>query len=111
MDNNRELGFPLTERKSRRYPAEQITDTDYADDIAVTSNPTLKYTNTLILKIESSSKEIRPYINTGKTEYININHNNMQMKSICGNVINQVEDFKYLGIYIIIYNQVYCLCM
>ena len=34
---------------------------------------------------------------------INFNQNNnmqMQMKSICGNVINQVEDFKYLGSYI-----------
>ena len=33
-----ELGFILTERKSIRYPGEQITDTDYADDIAVTCN-------------------------------------------------------------------------
>ena len=57
LDNNRELGFTLTERKSRRYPAEQITDTDYADDIAVTSN-TLKDANTLLLKIESAGKEI-----------------------------------------------------
>ena len=39
--NNRELGFTLTERKGRRIPAEQITDTEYADDIAVISN-TLK---------------------------------------------------------------------
>ena len=50
MDNNRELGFTLTERKSRRYPVEQITHTDYADYIAVTSN-TLKDANTLLLKI------------------------------------------------------------
>ena len=50
LDNNRELGFTLTERKSRRYLAEKITDTDYADDIIVTSN-TLKDANTLLLKI------------------------------------------------------------
>ena len=66
LDNNRELGFTLTERKSRRYPAEQITDTDYADDIAVTNN-TLKDTNTLLLKIESAAKEIGLCINTDKT--------------------------------------------
>ena len=47
LDNNRDLGFTLTERKSRRYPAEKIIDTDYADYIAVTSN-TLKDTNTLM---------------------------------------------------------------
>ena len=41
LDNDRELGFTLTERRSRRYPAEQITDIDYSDDIAVISN-TLK---------------------------------------------------------------------
>ena len=100
LDNNRDIGFPLTERKSRRYPLEQITDTDYADDIAVTSN-TLKYTNTLLMKIESAAKEIGLSINTDKTEYININqNNNMQMKSICGSVINEVEYFKYLGSYI-----------
>ena len=45
LDNDRELGFTLTKRKSIRYPTEQITDTDYADDIAVTSN-TLKDANT-----------------------------------------------------------------
>ena len=50
LDNNRELGFTLTERKGSQYPAEKITDTDYADDIAVTSN-TLKDANTLLLKI------------------------------------------------------------
>ena len=100
LDNNRELGFTLTERKSRRYPAEQITDTDYADDIAVTSN-TLKDANTLLLKIESAAKEIGLSINTDKTEYINTTqNNNIQMKSICGSVINEVEDFKYLGSYI-----------
>ena len=80
LDNNRELGFTLTDRKSRRYPVEQITDTDYADDIAVTSN-TLKDANILLLKIESAAKEIGLCINTDKTEYININqNNNMQMK-------------------------------
>ena len=72
LDNNRELGFTLTERKSIRYPAEHITDTDYADEIAVTNN-TLKYANILLLKIEAAAKEIGLCINTEKTEYININ--------------------------------------
>ena len=100
LDNNRELGFTLTERKSRRYHAEQIVDTEYDDYIAVTNNP-LKDANTLLLKIESAAKEIGLCINTDKTKYININqNNNMQMKIICGSLINQVEDFKYLGSYI-----------
>ena len=57
--------------------------------------------NTLLLKIESAAKEIGLCINSDKTEYININQNNkMQMKSICGSIINQVEDFKYIESYI-----------
>ena len=88
LDNNKELGFTLTERKSRRYPAENITDTDYADDIAVTSN-TLKDANNLLLKIEIAAKDIGLNINTDKTEYINFNqrNNSLQMISTNGNII------------------------
>ena len=100
MDNNRELGFTLTERRSRRDPAEQITDKDYADDIAVTSN-ILNDANTLLLKFELAAKEIGLNINTDKTEYTNFNqNNNLHMESIGGNMIKRVEDFKYLGSYI-----------
>ena len=38
LNNDRELGFTLTERRNRRYPSEQITDIDYTYDIALTSN-------------------------------------------------------------------------
>ena len=88
------MDIHLTLKSQLTYPAEQIIDTDYADDIAVTSN-TLKDDNTLLLKIESTAKESGLCINTDKTEYININqNNNMQMKIICVSVINEVEDFK-----------------
>ena len=33
MDKNKELGFTLKKRQSRRHPAETITDIDYADDL------------------------------------------------------------------------------
>ena len=36
----KENGFKLTKERSRRYPAETITDTDYADDIALLANAT-----------------------------------------------------------------------
>ena len=32
IDKIRENGFELTKKRSRRYPAKTITDTDYADD-------------------------------------------------------------------------------
>ena len=38
IDEIRENGFELTKKRSRRYPAKTITDTDYADDIAILAN-------------------------------------------------------------------------
>ena len=38
IDNSTELGFTVTQRRSRRYPSLHITYIDYADDIAVTTN-------------------------------------------------------------------------
>ena len=51
IDNNTELGFTLTQRRSIRYPALHITYIDYADDIAVTTN-TMNDVNTLLHQIE-----------------------------------------------------------
>ena len=67
MDNNRELGFTLIVRNSRRYPAEQFTDTYYADDIAITSN-TLKDANTLLQKIESAENILSLTPNSDNTD-------------------------------------------
>ena len=39
LDHNTELGFTLTQKRSRRYP---ITNIKYTDDIAVITD-TLKY--------------------------------------------------------------------
>ena len=41
LDCNKELGFIISKSKSSRYPAVSITDTDYADDIALTTNDLL----------------------------------------------------------------------
>ena len=38
IDKIRENGFELIKKRSRRYPAKTITDTDYADDIALLAN-------------------------------------------------------------------------
>ena len=35
IDGKKELGFILNPKRSRRYPAEVITDLDYADDIVL----------------------------------------------------------------------------
>ena len=38
IDKMKDNGLKLKEERSRRYPAETITDADYADDIALTAN-------------------------------------------------------------------------
>ena len=38
IDKIRENGFELTKKRRRRYTAKTITDTDYADDIAILAN-------------------------------------------------------------------------
>ena len=38
IDKIKEIGFELTKKRSRRYPAKKITDADYADDIAILAN-------------------------------------------------------------------------
>ena len=37
IDCNTELGLKITERKNTRYPAVNITDADYTDDITITT--------------------------------------------------------------------------
>ena len=55
LDCNKELGFTISKRKSSRYSAVSITDTDYAEDIALTTND-LSEANTLLLLIEKQTK-------------------------------------------------------
>ena len=38
LDQNKTLGFTLRKQLSRRYPAEMLTDADFADDLALLSD-------------------------------------------------------------------------
>ena len=52
-------GFKLAEERSIRYPAQKITDTDYADDIALLAN-TPAQAETLLHSPGTSSRWHRP---------------------------------------------------
>ena len=56
LDSNSHLGFTLTKRKSMIYPAVNITDIDYADDIAVITDSLID--NTLLHQIYDTAKDI-----------------------------------------------------
>ena len=102
IDCNTLLGLKITERKSTRYPVVNITDADYADDIAINSN-NLREANLLLHSIEKAAKEIGLHINVDKTVNMTFNqHNTIRdvMSNQNGERIKQVNDFKYLGSYI-----------
>ena len=57
IDKIKENDFELTKKKSRRYPAKTITDTDYADDIAILAN-TPNQAETLLHSLERAAAGI-----------------------------------------------------
>ena len=69
IDKIKENGFELTKKRSRRYPATTITDTDYADDIAILAN-THDHAETLLHSLERAAVSIGLYVNAHKTEYM-----------------------------------------
>ena len=85
---------------SSRHPAIYITDTYYADDLAITSD-NVEDANIMLHKIEEAAAEIGLGVNADKTEYISLNQkNNSCLKSLKDKIIKQVNDFKYLGSYV-----------
>ena len=59
IDKMKENGFKLTKEKSRWYPAQTITDADYADDIALLAN-TPAQAETLLHSLERTAAGIGP---------------------------------------------------
>ena len=67
IEGYEDLGFTLTERRSRRSPTIMITDTDFADDIGLISD-NLDKAQSLLEGVETAAIEVALHINTGKTE-------------------------------------------
>ena len=72
IDLMKENGFKLAKERSRRYPAQTITDADYADDIAFPANlPALA--ESLLQSLEQAAGGIDPHVNADKTEFMCFN--------------------------------------
>ena len=85
---------------SSRHPAIYITDTNYADDVAITSD-NVEDANIMLHKFEEAAAEIGLGVNADITEYISLNQkNNSCIKSLKSKIIKQINDFKYLGSYV-----------
>ena len=96
IDKIRGNGFELTKKRSRRYPAKTITDTDYADDIVILAN-TPDQAETRLHSLERAAAGIGLYVNAHKTEYMCYNQTG-DISTLGGTPLKLVDKFTYLGI-------------
>ena len=68
IDKMKENSFKITKERSRRYPAQTITDADYANYIVLLAN-TPAQAKTLLHSQEWEAADIDIHINAHKTEY------------------------------------------
>ena len=99
LDNMQEKGIQLHPRRSSRHPAQHLTDLDFADDLALIAE-SVKNAEALLQSLEDVAAQIGLHCNEGKTEYITNSTDPPELKSLSGATIKRVDDFKYLGAYI-----------
>ena len=88
-------GFKLTKERSRRYPAQTITDMDYVDDVALLAN-THAQAETLLHSLEQATAGIGLCVNVHKMEYMCSNQRgNISTQNGCS--LKLVDKFTYLG--------------
>ena len=83
IDKIKANGFELMQKVSR----ETITDTDYADDIAILANAPAQ-AETVLYSLERAAAGIALHVNAHKTEYIS---------TLDGSSLKLVDKFTYLG--------------
>ena len=95
LDTIKEEGFTLKKARSRRYPAQTMTDADYADDLALLAD-TLPQAESLLHNLEKEAKIIGLYVNCDKTEFICFKRKG-DISTLNGKPLKPVEQFTYLG--------------
>ena len=79
--------------KERRYPAQTITDVDYADDIGLLAN-TPAQIETLPHCLERAVAGIGFHVNADKTEYMRFNQRD-DISTLKGGPLKLVDNFTY----------------
>ena len=91
------LGFTISPRRSRRQPADVITDLDFADDIALLSD-TLDQAQELLSRVESAADAVGLQMNVSKTKVMAYNSKeDIVLTTQSGSCLEHVHDFQYLG--------------
>ena len=97
LSKHPEIGFTIKPYRSRSVKAESLSDTDFADDIALIAD-TVKEVETLMQEVERVAASVGLKMNEGKTKFITQNIENPDsIKSLSNSTIEYVEDFTYLG--------------
>ena len=86
IDKIKENGFKLTKERSRRYPTKTITDTPYANDIALLANAPAQ-AETLLHSLERAAAGIGL-----KTEYMCFNQTG-EISTLNGSSLKLVDKF------------------
>ena len=89
----KENGFKLAKERSRRYPAQPITDADYADDSA--SSKFTRQAKSQPHSLERAASGIGLHVNADKTEYMCFNQRDIS--TLKSGPLKLVDKFTYLG--------------
>ena len=95
IDLLKENGFKLAKERSRRYPAQTITNADYADDIALLANSPAQ-AESLQHSLEQAACGISLHINADKTEYMCFNQRG-DISTLKSDPLKLVDTITYLG--------------
>ena len=99
LDQNNTLGLLLKKRNGSRNPAQYLTDLDFADDLALIAE-SISNAELLLHSLEEACSAVGLICNESKTEFISTSSNQDSLKASSGRDLKRVEDFKYLGSFI-----------
>ena len=95
INKMKENSFKLIKERSRRYPAQTITNADYKDDIAPLVNAPAQ-TETQLHSLERAAASIGLHANAHETEYICFNQRG-DISTLNGSSLKLVGKFTYIG--------------
>ena len=95
IDKIKENSIKLTKERSRRYPTQAITDTNYADDIVLLANAPTQ-AETLLHSLEWAAAGIGLHVNAHNTDYMCFNQVG-NISTLYGSSLKLVDKFTYQG--------------
>ena len=95
-----DLGFTIKPRQSRRVGPLNITDLDFADDIALLSD-TAEQAQKILNRDETAALHVGLHMNAKKTKFMAFNQQTVtKIQTQEPSLLEEVQDFKYLGAWV-----------